>query len=135
MDVIKGINKIIDAYNSRYKTLTIHELLDAKSKLLTLLFSLSDTVAESKKNSLMSTVFRKVEHHKLKAQFVDDGITLGLAESKTIKALHDEMATEAERESLAVYYDLVLKAGYKIAEDITQRISVLKMEFEKSRQI
>lgn len=135
MLVINQIQEIVDAYRERYSVLTIPQLLDAKSKLITLCFTLANDVAESKKNSLMSTVFRKVEHHKRKSQMIEEGLTQGLAESKTLSQLAKEYGEEAEREATAFYYQQVLNVSYKLVDDLSQRVSVLKIELEKSKHI
>jgi len=137
MSVIKDIQSIVTWYgDGGYKKSLISELQDAKSKLLTLLITFADEVAEAKKDSLVSTVFRKVEHHKIKSQLIDEGLTVSSSESKAIEEVAEQMKLEAEHEALSYYYSQVLKTGYMIADDLTQRISVLRSEFvNKNHQV
>lgn len=132
MTVIKDIDRIIDWYMKSYAGASISQLMDAKSKLLTLCYRFSEETASSKRDSIISTVFRKAEHHKIKSQLIEDGYTLGLAESKTIEQIRDIMSEEAEREALSIRYKLVLDIALRIAEDLTQRISVLKKEYAET---
>ena len=130
MKTIKDIDKIIDWYASNYAGASIENLMDAKSKLVTLCYRLAEEVADAKKSSIMATVFRKYEHHNTKSRMIDEGFTQGLAESKSIEETRDHLVREAETEALAFHYKLTLDYATKIAEDITQRISVLKREHE-----
>ena len=133
MSVIEDIKKITEWYgNGGYKKSSLPELQDAKSKLLTLLVTFADEVASSKKDSLVSTVFRKVEHHQIKSRLIDEGLTLGKAESQSIVETRDKLTEEAEYEALSYYFEKVLKTCYMIAEDLTQRISVLRIELAKN---
>ena len=133
MSVLKEIDPIIEWYRKKYSGAAIHQLMDAKSKLLALCYRFSEETAASKRDSIISTVFRKSEHHKIKSQLIDEGMTLGLAESKTIDQIRDLMSDEAEHEALAYRQKLVLDIALKIAEDLTQRISVLKAEYNEAR--
>jgi hypothetical protein len=100
--------------------------MDAKSKLVTLLSGLADFVAESKKDSLIATVYRKYEHHKMKSQLIDEGFTAALAESKSIEKAKDKMEVETTAEHLSYLYKLKLSQYNRVVDDIMQRISVLK---------
>ena len=42
--------------------------------------------------------------------------------------VRDYLIREAETEALATHYDMVLRYATKVAEDLTQRISILKNE-------
>ena len=130
--MIKEIDKVITWYGKNYAGMTILQMMDMKSKLLGLLYRFSEELAVSKRDSVLSTVFRKCEHHKIKAQLVEDGITLGLAESKSIDEVKEKMRLEAEHESLNYKQKLVYDLGIKIVEDLTQRISVSKQEMMKT---
>ncbi len=134
LSVIKDIDNIVNWYQQNYAGAVIHQLMDAKSKLLTLCYRFAEETASSKRDSIIATVYRKSEHHKLKSQLIDNGMTLGLAESKTIDQIKETMNQEAEHEALAYRHKLVLDIAMRISEDLTQRISVLKAEFnDKSR--
>lgn len=128
MKTIKDINSIIDWYAVNYSGASIELLMDSKSKLLTLCFRLAEEVADAKKGSIMSTVFRKYEHHNTKSKLLEEGFTLGKAESKSLVEIRDYLVKEAENEALSFHYKLTLDYATKIAEDLTQRISVLKNE-------
>ena len=131
MTVLKDIDKIIDWYRLNYAGAPIHQLMDAKSKLLALCYRFSEETASSKRDSIIATVYRKAEHHKIKSRLIDEGMTLGLAESKTIDQVREIMDNEAEHEALAYRQKLVLDIALRISEDLTQRISVLKAEYGK----
>ena len=131
--MLKEIDKVITWYSTNYAGMSIVDMMDMKSKLLGLLYSFSADLAESKRESVISTVFRKAAHHKFKSQLVEDGITLGLAESKSIDEVAEKMRIEAEYEALNYRQKLIYDLGMKIIEDLTQRISVEKQEMMKSR--
>ena len=133
METIKQIDAIIEWYQGNYAGAAIHQLMDAKSKLLALCYRFSEETASTKRDSIVATAFRKAEHHKIKSRLIDEGMTQGLAESKSIDQTKDIINNEAERESLAYRYRLVLDIALKISEDLTQRISVLKKEMENTR--
>lgn len=133
MSVVKDIDKLIEWYQASYAGASLHHLMDAKSRLLTLCYRYSEEESASKRNSIIATVYRKSEHHKIKAQLIDEGMTQGLAESKTIDQIKDTMNQEAEHEALAYHQKRILDISLKIIEDLSQRISVLKKEMENSR--
>ena len=130
--MIKELDKIIGWYSGHYSGMSIIEMMNLKSKLLGLMYRFSEELATSKRDSIIATVFRKSEHHKIKSQLVEDGITLGLAESKSIDEVAEKMRIEAEHESLNYKQKLVYDLGIKIVEDLTQRISVSKQEMMKT---
>ena len=131
--VVKDIDKIIDWYKTNYSKAYLHQLMDAKSRLLTLCYTFSDETATAKRDSVISTAFRKAEHHKIKSQLIDEGMAQGAAESRSIEQTKELIEREAEHESLAYKQRLVLDIALKITEDMAQRISVLKKEMENSR--
>lgn len=135
MELINTINSLIRWYENSYEGATVHELMTMKTSLLINCYSLAEVVASSKKKSVISTVVRKYQHHKVKSQLIEQGFTLGAAESKTIEQVKDAMKAEAEAEALNVHYRLVLDYATKIAEDLTQRISVLRTEMNTTQQI
>ncbi len=133
MSVIKDIQAISEWYgNGGYEKSSLPELQDAKSKLLTLCVTFADEVASAKKDSLVSTVFRKVDHHKIKSQLIEDGLGIGASETKAVEKNAEKMREEAEHEALSYYYSQVLKVSYMIADDLTQRIYILKQELIKN---
>ena len=64
--MLKEIDKIIKWYGTNYAGMSIVNMMDMKSKLLGLLYRFSEELATSKRDSVISTVFRKSEHHKFK---------------------------------------------------------------------
>ncbi|MCK5018554.1 MAG: hypothetical protein KAS32_15950, partial [Candidatus Peribacteraceae bacterium] len=129
MSVIKEIQAITSWYgNGGYQKSSLVELQNSKSKLLTLCITFADEVASAKKDSLVSTVFRKVDHHKIKSRLIDEGLGLGISETKAMEENAEKMRIEAEHEALSYYYSQVLRTCYMIAQDITQRISILRLE-------
>jgi len=126
MNILKELENIVSAYNEKYKALTISQLMDAKAKMVTLLCNFADEVAESKKDSLLTTVYRKYEHHKMKSQLIDENFTAALAESKSVEAAKKIMEEETTCEHIAYLHKLKLQQFNKVVEDITQRISILR---------
>ena len=131
MSVIEDINKVVEWYAKEYHGAPIELLMDAKTKLLTLCWTFSGEVADARKGSVLATVFRKADHHTMKARLIEEGFTLGLAESKTVEGVKTQLIHEAESEALSFHSKLNLDLAIKVAEDITQRISVLKKEREQ----
>jgi len=132
--MLKEIDKVITWYKNNYPGMSIIQMMDMKSKLLGLLYSFSGDLATSKRDSVLATVFRKSDHHKIKSQLVEDGITLGLAESKSIDQVTERMRLEAEYEALNYHQKLIYDLGIKIVEDLTQRISIERQEIMKTRE-
>lgn len=132
MRTIENIDKVIEWYQKNYSKAPIHQLMDAKSKLLTLCYTFSDETATSKRDSLIATAYRKAEHHKIKSRLIDEGMSGVSAESKTIDQIREIVEQEAEYESLAYKQRLVLDIAMEIVQDMTQRISILKKEWQES---
>ena len=132
MSVLSDIQKVIDWYSQEYSGAGIETLMDCKSRLLTLCARFAEEVADSKRGSVMATVFRKADFHNMKSRMIDEGFTIGLAESKSTQAVKAQMTQEAESEALFFKSKLLLDISLKIAEDITQRISILKKERENA---
>lgn len=130
--MIKELDKIIEWYSTNYGGMSIVQMMDMKSKLLGLLYRFSEELASSKRDSIISTVFRKSEHHKFKSQLIEDGFTVGLAESKSVDHVAEKMRIEAEHESLNYRQKLIYDLGIKIVDDLQQRISVSKQEMMKT---
>ena len=128
MNILEQIETIVSTYNKKYKVLTISQLMDAKSKLVTLLCNFADEVAESKKDSLITTVYRKYQHHKTKSQLIEKSFTAALAESKSIEAAKKIMDEETTTEHLAYLHKLKLDQFNRVVDDIMQRISILRDE-------
>ena len=126
MTVIESIEKIIDWYNSNYKKATPDQLMDMKTKLVTLLCNFSDEVAESKKDSLITTVYRKYEHHKNKSQLIEESFTAALAESKSIEKAKELMIEETNTEHISYLHKLKLSQYNRVVDDITQRLSFIR---------
>jgi len=129
--MIKELDKIIGWYSGHYSGMSIIEMMNLKSKLLGLLYRFSEELATSKRNSIIATVFRKSEHHKIKSQLVEEGITLGLAESKSIDQVSEKMRIEAEYEALNYRQRLIYDLGMNIVSDLQQRIGIAKQEMMK----
>ena len=126
MKTIEDIEKITNWYGQKYKSATADQLMDMKSKLVTLLCKFSDEVAESKKDSLITTVYRKYEHHKLKSQLIDEGFTVALAESKSIEGAKNLMEEEVITERVSYLHKIKLSQYNRVVDDITQRLSFIR---------
>lgn len=126
MKILKDIQDNIDWYESNYKKATANQLMDLKSKIVTLLCNFSDIVAESKKDSLITTVYRKYEHHKEKSKLIDEGFTAALSESKSIEKAKAIMEEETNTEHIAYLYKLKLTQFNRVVDDITQRLSFIR---------
>ena len=129
--MIKELDKVITWYSDHYSGMSIIEMMNMKSKLLGLLYRFSEELATSKRDSVIATVFRKSEHHKIKSQLVEEGITLGLAESKSIDQVSEKMRIEAEYEALNYRQRLIYDLGMNIVSDLQQRIGIAKQEMMK----
>lgn len=123
---MKDIEKIVQWYSGNYKKATPDQLMNAKTKLVTLLCNFSDSLAEAKEDSLLTTIYRKYEHHKMKSQLVDEGMSAALAESKSIEKAREVMDEEAKTEKIAYLYKLKLSQFNRVVDDITQRLSFIR---------
>jgi len=126
MKIVTEIEKLIDWYNQNFKVATPNQLMETKTRLVTLLCSFSDEVAESKKDSLITTVYRKYEHHKMKSQLIEDSFTAALSESKCIEKTKGLMEEETNTEHVAYLHKLKLAQYNRVVDDITQRLSFIR---------
>lgn len=131
--ILKQIDECIEWYKVNYKSAHVPALMDCKSKLCTLLYNYTDEVAETKKDSLFTTIYRKYHSHKIKSEHIEKQFTIGLSDSKSIVETFEDMKAEGTTEHLAYLTKLKLDQANKIIEDITQRISVLKIEVNYSK--
>lgn len=135
MTIVHEIEIVIDYYNKNYKAMTINQLLDSKSKLVTLLCNFADEVAEAKKDSLISTVYRKVQHHKMKSELIEKKLSVSLAESKSIDNAKEIMEQETINEYCAYLHKIKLDQYNRVVDDMMQRISVLRDDQNYHRSI
>lgn len=133
--ILTQIDECIEWYKANYKKAFVPALMDCKSKLCTLLYNYTDEVAETKKDSLFTTIYRKYHSHKIKSELIEKKFAIGLSDSKSIVETFEDMKAEGNTEHLAYLTKLKLDQANKIVEDITQRISVLKTENNYSKGI
>ena len=132
MNTVEEIGKIVDWYFTQYAGAPIEQYMDAKSKLRGLLFRFAGEVADAKAEHVQAVVCRKTDFHGHKVRLVDEGHTLGQAESKAELAIKAQRQREAQAESLFFKQKQLYDAADEIANDIAQRISILKKERENA---
>ena len=130
MSVIEDIGNIITWYQGQYAGAPIEQYMDAKSKLLTLLWKFAGEVADAKHDSIMAENTRRANFHEHKMRLIEEGNSGVAAESMAEVVIRGDRAHEGETNALFFKMKQLSDIAVKIAEDITQRISVLRKERE-----
>lgn len=133
MTIINEINKVIEAYQKNYATLTITQLLDCQDKLSTLYYNFAEELQEAMLDYAQKYWNYKTQYAKSFleniAKKIDEKITSKeaeeLAKEKTIAEWTEQMFASAYIEKMK----LQDRAINKILSAIQQRISVLKQEY------
>jgi len=128
MTIIEQIAEVIQAYGKSYKTLSIDDLLNAKDKLVTLNFNLSEEVAEAKKSYNYGYYIRKINIIKAKNRYINQGTSATAAEAKALEEFAGDLKIELDREAVSHRMDLLLRQSNKVVDAIQQRVSFLKIE-------
>ena len=134
MTPIERIREIIDIYDGNFDGISLDYLMGLKTELAVLIWRFAEEVGTARGDSVIATVTRKYHHHKLKSQLIDQGYGVGYSESKSLERTYDVMMDEAQKEKIDYTMKLLLDAADSIMMDMTQRISVLKKEYEHAQQ-
>jgi hypothetical protein len=105
--------------------------MDAKSNLVTLLYKHAGELADAKLAADGAENTRRVDYARFKVGLIEDGCTIGLAESKAELAIKAQRKHEAECAAIFFKQRQLHDMGVKAVEDMTQRISILKKEREQ----
>lgn len=104
--------------------------MDAKSKLLTLCYNYAGDVANAKQSAIEAYNTRKGDYFRFKNECIKEGDSGVVAESKAEVAVKVQRKHEAESEALFFRSKQLLDIALDVAQDMGQRISVLKKERE-----
>ena len=128
--VLDEISDIISWYQNQYSGAPIEQLMDAKSKLLTLAYRYAGEVADAKQGAIEAANTRKADFFTFKHRLIQEGHSGVESESRAEVAVKAQRKHEAESEALFFKSKQLLDIAIKVSEDITQRISILKKERE-----
>ena len=131
--ILESSRKLINWYKNNAKKATINQLLDCKTMIVTNNFALSEELAEIKSNYNICYFSRKIEFSKKKNELMKT-MSAVKADSESTVVNSDIFSNELEHESAAYRLELFIKHSDNVANDIMQRISVLKKEAEPGRQ-
>ncbi len=126
--------QLVTWYRNNAKKATLDQLMDCKTKLVTSNFYLAEHLAGLKKDYNVCYFSRKIEFSKKKNELIKGGSSATKAESLANEFNEDILRNEIENEGLAYQFELFIKHCENVANDIMQRISVLKKEYESVKQ-
>ena len=132
MSNIDEIGKIIGWYHKQYQGAPIEQYMDAKSKLLTLLWTFAGEVADARIKADGAELDRKQTFHEYKNALIEGGLSGVAAESKAELYVGNKREKEIEAGAIFFKSKQLLDIAIKVAEDMTQRISVLRKEKESN---
>lgn len=132
-EIVLKIQEMVDWYQLNSSTASIECLLRLKDKLVVYNYNLAEILSDMSKNYHKYYYIRKMTISRRKNAMIKDGTAVNKAESIATEQAAQDFDNELEAEALANKLDLKLKQSNKIVEAITQRISVLKMEFKESK--
>lgn len=130
--IILQIEKIITWYQNNYSNANIDNLMDAKSKLVTLNYNLADLLATAKSNYNSRYYIRKIAITQAKNALIRNKEAISKATSFAEEQEIDKLDEELKAESLAYSIEIKLKQSNMIINDLTQRISILRKEAENT---
>ena len=129
---------MLDAYNQKYKDLSIDQLLDLQDKLSIHSYYLGELCAEWKKQYNFSYYTRKIMYNKAKQGFMNgtrmtEKLSAAKADTYAMVEIEEVFESEIENESVGYRLDILLKQVNQVLKSINQRISWRKKEYENSR--
>ena len=130
----KEVDKIISWWINLPKDYSdISMLLYMQQKLSGYSYYLACDSADFKKDYNFAYFWRKINVNKRKNAFIETGMSASASESLAIEKTEDELRKEIEAETVVYKQDLILKQIGNILNSLTQRISYLKAEYDKTR--
>lgn len=132
MSVIEDIGDIITWYQKQYAGAPIEQYMDAKSKLVGLLFKHAGELADAKLVADGAEITRRTDYARFKVGLIEDGCTIGLAESRAELAIKVQRKHEGECAAIFFKQRQLHEMAVKAVEDMAQRISILRRERENA---
>ena len=124
----------INWYRKNNKTSTIDKFMDCRTRIVTNNFLLAECLAEIKTDYNSCYFSRKIEISKSKNALIKEKhLTVTHAESEANIINEDIIRAELENESAAYRLELFIKHSGNVADDLMQRISVLKKEYDNNK--
>jgi hypothetical protein len=136
-EVINEIRKLVEAYKKQYKTLNISQLLNLRDKLATYSFNLAEISADAKDAYNTNLYINRIEFNRQKQHYMNEGKSGTQAEAmaNTDKGVEESLDAKLGAESWGYRADVLLRQVNKILEALNQRISFLKYEYEKTKNL
>ena len=128
--MIDQIGSIILWYGDNAKSATIDLIMNAKDKLVTLNYTLGETLAEAQTDFNKKYFIRKITIAKKEAYHINSGEAIGRAKIIAAEECEFQFKEELEAEAEANKYEILHRQANRVVEAMTQRISVLKREYE-----
>lgn len=133
-DVINEIGKIIDWWTVLPKDYNnIEYLLYTQQKLSGYSYNLASDLADFKRDYNVAYFWRKINVNKRKNAFIATKMSATAAESLAVEKCEEELRKELDAETTAFRAETLLKQISNILSSLTQRISYLKKEQERTR--
>jgi len=118
-------------YENAKKDIAIETLLSAQDRLAGLSYSLAYYAGECKDHYNQSYFIRKIEHSRKKQAIMNGGKSATAADTEATIENEANYKDELSKEAESYQADLLLKQVNKILSAMQQRISFLKLKFDK----
>ena len=133
---IEEIQEMIEYYESIYDKISIDQAMRFQDKLSVYSFYLADELAGYKQQYNDFHILRKLEFNRKKQALISKEsypVSKAEAEANTTELFEKYYKRESEFESVGYRLDLLLKQVNRILSSVQQRVSYLKLEFDKSK--
>jgi hypothetical protein len=138
MDINEILNETranVNWYRKNNKKGTINEFMNCRTRIVTNNFLLSEQLGELKTDYNNCYFSRKIEISKSKNELIKNKHTATHAESEANIINEDILRQELDNESAAYRLELFIRHSDNVANDLMQRISVLKKEYENNKEL
>lgn len=119
-------------YRKNNKSASLDSLLNCKTTLITNNFFLAEELVDLKSQYNIAYVSRKISFEKSKDRLIKENMSVNKAEPLALIENEDIFKHENELESTAFKLETYIKHFDAVANDIMQRISILKKEQNNS---
>lgn len=134
-EILSKIEKLLNWYESNHSKAEIVNLLDFQDKLSLLCVNMARMTALSKGNAMRSYFDRKYTFSVNKMSFINAGEGIGKSDemaTASIKLKKDQEVNDIEYSEML---NLMLKQSNRVLSSCQQRISFLKVEWERMHRL
>ena len=132
-EIREHIKLLIETYQIEGERMSIPELINLRTQLVTWNASLSTVVSRRRRDSQLAYVFRRYMVAHSKNSLIKNSMSIGQADAQSIVDNKTSYDNEVEKENEAFETDLLWRSVNKIDDAIAQQVSWMKTEELKSR--